>query len=269
MQSPSSVSIVRDPTENGRHTAVRLPGGPRLTVRAGGLCLLIYENPLGTRTWKHESKQILKEYICRRLLSARAIFSGVSFSPLLVSSHLCWIFMPPFSSSSGRSPDSTERAHPSPNDSEWNPATTYIADAFAITLQDDWTSDTVYRLEGPIEDGLQHVLQVNANPEVGDISVVDYAARQIERQTEFLEQGHLIARSRTALDNGLPASRAVFSTVSDSNRQLYQEDWYLVQNEVGYRLSARFTEQSLPLVGPTVEQVCRSFTPHRPLSRRR
>jgi hypothetical protein len=150
-----------------------------------------------------------------------------------------------------------------------DPSTTYMADAFTIALQDDWDSNTVYRLEGPTEDGLQHVLQINVNPDAGDLAVVDYATRQIERQVDTLEQGQLLARSRTALDNGQPASRAVFSMVSGSDRQLYQEDWYLVEGEAGYRLSARFTEKSLSLVAPTVERICRSFDPHRPLSRRR
>lgn len=179
--------------------------------------------------------------------------------------------MTSFSSASGRSARSNGQGRAGSSDpvGTLDPSATYIADTFTITLQDDWDSNTVYRLEGPMEDGLQHVLQINVHPDVGGLAVVDYAAREIERQVDILKQGQLLARSRTALDNGQPASRVVFSMVSGSDRPLYQEDWYLVEGEAGYRLSARFTEKSLPLVAPTVERICRSFAPHRPLCRRR
>jgi hypothetical protein len=150
-----------------------------------------------------------------------------------------------------------------------SPSTTYFADAFTVSLHDAWDSDPVYRLEGPVEDGLQHVILITVDPEVGDIAMVDYAERRIEQQIAALKHGRRLAHSHTKLDNDLPASRVVFSMTSGNDRSLYQEDWYLVHREVGYRLSARFTEQSLPVVGPTVKRLFRSFEPHLPLHCRR
>lgn len=150
-----------------------------------------------------------------------------------------------------------------------NPSTTYFANTFTVSLHDSWDSDTTYRLEGPIEDDLQHVILISVDPKVENATMVDYAGRRIEQQMSVLNQGKLLARSRTKLDNGIPASRAVFSIMSGNDQQLYQEDWYLIHREVGYRLSSRFTKQSLPVVGPTVERLFRSFEPHLPLRCRR
>ncbi len=169
----------------------------------------------------------------------------------------------------------TASAHDSGNDSQFSnnkpppPSTTYFADAFTVSLDDAWNSNTVYCLRGPVEDEFQHIIRINVDPEVGDIAMVDYAGRRVEQQTEALENGQVSARSRTKLDNDLPASRVVFSLTSGADRPLLQEDWYLVYHEVGYRLSARFTEQSLPVVGPKVEHIFRSFEPHPPLRHRR
>ena len=149
-----------------------------------------------------------------------------------------------------------------------DPSTTYIADGFTLSVGDLWCNDTAYRLEGPVQDNFQHVIRISVNPEVGEMSVVDYAERRVAQQTASLDPGDLLARSRTKLDNGRPASRCIFSLTSGDDRLLYQEDWYVVHHGVGYRLSAQFTEHSLPVVGPTVEHIFRSFAPHLPLRRR-
>lgn len=149
-----------------------------------------------------------------------------------------------------------------------DPSTTFLGDGFTLALGDEWTNETVYRMEGPTADGYTHVLKVNVNTEVEDILVVDYATLQVDQQLKGLEDGRLVDTTRTKLENELVASRVLLEC-GDQRPWTYQEDWYIVHQKVGYRLSARFTETTLDTIGPQVEEIFRSFEPRSPLVHRR
>jgi hypothetical protein len=146
-------------------------------------------------------------------------------------------------------------------------STTFRGPDFTLDLDEAWTNETVYRLHGPTVDGYEHTLQVAVNPEVGDISVVDYATLLIDRQLRGMEDGRLLETTRTKIESDLVASRVLLEG-GEQPSWTYQEDWYIVHRNVGYRLSARFTDNSRQILGPQVEQIFRSFEPRSPLEHR-
>ena len=138
-----------------------------------------------------------------------------------------------------------------------------------MELQEGWQNETVYVLEGPVEDDLQHTLQINVDPDAGDIAVIDYADVQIEAQKNTLRGCRLLVKRFTHLDNDMRAYRAIFVWYPTEERRVYQDQFFVVHEEIGYRLSANFTKKTRKTLGPKVERALRSFEPHPPLRNRR
>lgn len=168
-----------------------------------------------------------------------------------------------------RATASSTSGTPPPKKSSVDSGSTYFADGFRIPLREEWEVNTVYRIAGPVEDEFEHRIDVRVNRDIGDVSVADYAEQQIEKREQALEKGRLLERTRMKLNNGLPTSRASFALLSDNDRRLYQEEWYVVYGDIGYRITAQFTADTLESVGPIVEDIVRHFDPHAPLSQRR
>lgn len=147
--------------------------------------------------------------------------------------------------------------------------TLFHADDFAMRLQDGWQNETVYVLEGPVEDELQHTIQVNVDPDAGDIAVIDYADMQIKGQKESLRGCRLLVKRYTHLDNDMRAYRAIFVWYPTEDRRVYQDQFYVVHEGGGYRLTANFTKKTRKTLGPKVERALRNFEPHAPLQNRR
>lgn len=145
----------------------------------------------------------------------------------------------------------------------------FHADGFVLTLQDGWDNETVYVLEGPLEDDLQHTLQVNVDVDAGDIPVIDYADMQIEAQKNTLKGCRLLMKRFTRLENEMRAYRAIFVWYPAEERRVYQDQFFVVHSGIGYRLSANFTKKTRKTLGPKVERAIRSFDPHPPLRDRR
>lgn len=145
----------------------------------------------------------------------------------------------------------------------------FHADDFALRLQDGWQNETVYVLEGPVEDDLQHTIQINVDPNAGGIAVIDYADMQIEGQKSTLRGCRLLMKRFTQLDNEMRAYRAIFDWYPTEERRVYQDHFYVVYDDIGYRLTANFTKKTRKTLGPKVERAFRSFDPHLPLRSRR
>ena len=138
-----------------------------------------------------------------------------------------------------------------------------------MDLQEGWQNETVYVLEGPVEDDLQHTLQISVDPDAGDIAVIDYADVQIEAQKNTLRGCRLLMKRYTYLDGERRAYRAIFVWYPTEDRRIYQDQFFVVHEEIGYRLSANFTKKTRKTLGPKVERALRGFEPHAPLRDRR
>lgn len=143
------------------------------------------------------------------------------------------------------------------------------ADSFTMALQEGWTNETTYVLEGPHTDGLQHTIQVDVDPNTGDAIVVHYANTRIEEQKESLNGCRFIKKEWTRLENGRRAYQALLSWTPTEGRRMYRDQLFVVHNGTGYRLAASFTKKTFKTLRPRVHRALHHFEPHAPLQRRR
>lgn len=139
---------------------------------------------------------------------------------------------------------------------------TFRADAFTMDLREGWQSKTVYVLEGPREHDLQHNITINVDPDAGDIALIDYADMQIQMQLETLKGCRLLMKRYTRLDNEMPAYRTILVWYPTDERRIYQDQLFVLHEEVGYKLTAHFTKKTRKTLGPRVERAMRSFEPN-------
>jgi hypothetical protein len=145
----------------------------------------------------------------------------------------------------------------------------FHADAFLLDLREGWKNETVYVLQGPEADELQHLIQINVDPDAGPIAVIDYADMQIDLQLNTLRGYQLLNKCFTTLDAGHRAYRALSVWYPTEDRRLYQDQFFVVHDEAGYRLSTCYTKKTRKTLGPQIERAMRSFEPHFPFRLRR
>jgi len=160
-------------------------------------------------------------------------------------------------------------SRPRSADSSVDRSTTFFADAFTLSLGPDWESTTVYQLKGPHLDDFQHTIQITVDPDVEDPAVGDYAAQRVEQKMASLREGRVLHQTRKQLDNGRPAYWVLFSVQPPDGEPRYQEDCYVVEQGVGYQLSAQFTPETRSKMAPVVRSIFDRFSPQLPLRRRR
>ncbi len=99
--------------------------------------------------------------------------------------------------------------------------------------------------------------------------VFDYASPRIEKRQETLQNGQFLEKTRTQLDNGIPAYHTLFGLPLSEDETRYLEEVYVFHKGTGYHLSAQFTEETHESIGDTVRQIFWSFDPRPPLLHRR
>lgn len=150
-----------------------------------------------------------------------------------------------------------------------DPSTTFFADDFTLSLPSAWQSTTVYRLDGPHINDVQHTIQITIELDVEPRAVADYAAQCIEQKKTVLRGGKVLSQTQRQLDDGSPAYWVSFSLQTPDGERRYQEDCYVLHDGVGYQLSAQFTPETRANMGPVVRSIIDRFSPHLPLSHRR
>ena len=141
------------------------------------------------------------------------------------------------------------------------PVTKYVAHRFTLALPESWQDKTVYILTGPVDDGIQHNVTVNVEPETQFEKVREYAEWQIRALEDELKSCRLLKKEEIKLANGLPAYRAIFSWWPTDQLRVYQEQIYVLFEKMAYRLTATFTKKTRKTLGPQVERMMLSFEP--------
>lgn len=142
-------------------------------------------------------------------------------------------------------------------------APTYVGNDFTLDLPADWNDRTIHTFAGIVADGIQHVVTVMADPDTAATSLVEYVDLQISSLEESLNGCRILLREPSQLRNGMPAYRAIFSWHPVEARRLYQEQLYVLQDGVGYKLTATFSRKTRKTLGPQVERMMLSFEPRR------
>ena len=136
----------------------------------------------------------------------------------------------------------------------------YRGNYFSMLQPEAWSDETVYLLRGPVSDGLQHSITVTCDRNPQTDSLDDYADPRMDEAMDALENAVLLLDDTITLDSDTPARRYIIRWTVN-NRTLYQQNVCLLANNMGFLLSASFTDASRREVGEEVEAVMRSFVP--------
>jgi hypothetical protein len=136
-----------------------------------------------------------------------------------------------------------------------------MANSFTLNLLDGWQDKTIYTLTGPVEDGIQHNVIINVEPDVSFDKVVDYADWQIMSLEEQLKGCRLLKKDKIKLTNGMEAYQAIFSWYPTDTLHVYQYQIFILVNKTGYKLTATFTKKTFKTLGPQIERMMLSFNP--------
>lgn len=137
---------------------------------------------------------------------------------------------------------------------------TVINNRFSLKLSEDWKDQSVYRFEGPQEDGIQHAIVVSLENDVEIPSLEKYAELQIRSLETELQGYQELKRGPLVLNNQLPAYELVYKWVPVEDRKVYQRAVWILFNNTGYMISATFSKKTWKIFGPEVDKIIKSFT---------
>jgi hypothetical protein len=152
--------------------------------------------------------------------------------------------------------DPVQKIHPS------KPDEMFQGNSFTLKLYEDWKDKTIYTIAGPVSDGVQHniIIMVDYDLEVDNLR--DFADWNIYTLENELKGCRLLKQGEMALNNGLPAFKAVFSWYPTEELRIYQEQIFVLVDKIGYKLTASFTKKTRKILGPQVERMMLSFVPN-------
>ena len=141
------------------------------------------------------------------------------------------------------------------------PSLRYVANAFSLNLYENWLDKTVFTITGPFENGIQHNITINVEPETQFEKIREYAEWQIRALEDELKSCRLLKKEEIKLANGMPAYRAIFTWWPSDELRVYQEQIYVLFEKSAFRLTATFTKKTRKTLGPLVERMMLSFEP--------
>lgn len=130
---------------------------------------------------------------------------------------------------------------------------------FSLDLGPQWIDRSIYRFEGPLEDGLQHYISVTIE---GDLALTDleaYADIQIKALASELQGFHELKRGPLLLTSRQPAYELVYQWCPAEDVELYQRHLWVLHTGTGYALTAAFTKRTWKLMGDAVDRILRSL----------
>jgi hypothetical protein len=150
---------------------------------------------------------------------------------------------------------------PLPSQSRALASDLYQANCFTIKTLDGWQDKTIYTLTGPVENGIQHNVLINVEPETPFDSLRDYADWQIRALETALQACRLLKKGEVKLANGQAAYQAIFCWHPHGGLRVYQQQIYVLAEKTAYKLTATFTKKTRKTLGPKVERMMLSFHP--------
>lgn len=131
---------------------------------------------------------------------------------------------------------------------------------FSFKLPPEWKDQSVYRFEGPVEDGIQHAIIVTIEQDVEVPSLERFAELQIKSLETDLQGYQELKRGPLVLESRIPAYEVVYKWLPVKDRKVYQRAVWVVLNNTGYMLLATFSKKSWKTRGLEVDKILMSFT---------
>lgn len=131
---------------------------------------------------------------------------------------------------------------------------------FSLQIPPDWKDQTIYRFEGPEDDGINHNILVTIENQVEIPDLQRYADMQIKTVENELQGYHELKRGQIVLNNQIPAYELVYKWCPTKDREIYQRAIYILHNGTGYILTATFSKKTWKIRGTEVDKILKSFT---------
>lgn len=135
-----------------------------------------------------------------------------------------------------------------------------INNRFSLDLPPQWVDRSIYRFDGPLEDGIQHYITVTIAHDLGLTDLDPYAGLQIEALAAELHGYHELKRGPLLLANRLPGYELVYQWSPAAGVELYQRHIWVLQDRTGYALMAAFSKKTWKLMGDQVDRIMRSIS---------
>jgi len=132
---------------------------------------------------------------------------------------------------------------------------------FSLALPADWQDQSVYRFEGPLEDGILHNIVVTVDPDPEPADLDGFARVRMDLVEKELQGLRTLKKEPTTLAGGLPAFDFVYRWTPLEDREIYQRALYVVAGGMGYVLTSTFSKKTWKTLGPLVDGILRSFAP--------
>ena len=138
---------------------------------------------------------------------------------------------------------------------------TVLDNRFVLNIPADWTDKSIYKFDGPQDDGIKHniFVHIENNVEIPDLE--RYADMQIKVVASELQGYHELKRGQIVLNNRLPAYELVYKWCPVEEIEIYQRSIYILHKETGYILTATFSKKTWKTRGTEIDKILKSFTP--------
>ncbi len=131
---------------------------------------------------------------------------------------------------------------------------------FGLDLPADWDDQSVYRFQGPMEDGTLHHITVTIEHGVDAQDVAAFARRQIKALENEMQGYHELKSGPIELADHRPAYDLVFKWCPIPDREIYQRMVWTLGEKSAYLLTASFSKKTWKLWADRVDRIIRSFT---------
>ena len=138
----------------------------------------------------------------------------------------------------------------------------FSAHEFGLELPEGWENQTIYRLEGPTNEGMtpQITVEVEHGPE--ETTSVDFAQVNLQAQRETGTFRSILNDRFLELNFGGRAYWVVVFRVRTGGPDIVADQLYLVQKGTGFRMTVIQPSDRSTMCRDAVERLFKSFEPH-------
>jgi len=138
--------------------------------------------------------------------------------------------------------------------------TTVMSNSFSLLLPPNWEDHTVYLFKGPIQDGIEHQINVTVehNVEINDLG--QYVELQVDAMRSGLKSYHELKLGPIRLADNTPAYEIVYKWQPTDEREIYQRVIYVLSGRDAYSMVTSFSKKTWKLIGQEVDKILMSFT---------
>ncbi|MEE9443241.1 MAG: DcrB-related protein [candidate division Zixibacteria bacterium] len=132
---------------------------------------------------------------------------------------------------------------------------------FTLELSDNWVDRTTFLYMGLEDGGMQHILNLSVEPEIGDADLYEYARERIDNAVTAMPDAAIIKEEDKTLPNGNAAYECVYKWISPDGKMVFQKLLFLIIEGTGYNFSANFSKKTLKTLRHEVDGIINSFQP--------